>query len=332
MMQPPAQMMPPPAGDGLAMDECGLDTQFPGDEYCIKPPPADKGFQMHLGPTNYNNPERTWVMEPNQETTVQVPATAGNTTQVYYYWRQYRMRPGSHHLIVMAGARRLGGSQNLAKDNPDRGIIAEENKGVGMMLAANAPLSNSLHYYNFTDKPIIKEVWVNFWYRDAKDVTEPTSEIFSMLQMGIAPGQHVLKHGACNVTGSGRILTLYGHIHSHNKRFSAWRTRGGQKMLVHESYDWEDPGVSEFSSTAKNPPLDPMGKIAGGFSGVLDVKQGDLIEFECDIVNDTNTTFVGANEAGDDEMCILVGDSAGTSLSPLCTATTIPVAGGTTGR
>lgn len=324
MMPTTPVTMPPAAGNGLAMDECGLDTQWPGDEYCIKPPPADKGFQMHLGPTNYMNPERQFIMEPNTETTVSIPATAGNTQNVYYYWRQYRMRPGSHHLIVNSGARRLGGTQNLTKDNPERGMIAPENKGVGMMLAARAPLSNSLHYYNFTDKPIIKEVWVNFWYRDQAEVTEPANEIFSMLGMGIAPGQHVVKHGSCNVTGSGRLLTLYGHVHSHNKRFSAWRTRGGQKMLIHESFDWEHPGVSEFSSVVMNPMLNTAGKQAGGFSGVMDVKPGDLIEFECDIVNDTNKTFVGQNEAEDDEMCILIGDSAGTSLSPLCAATTLP--------
>lgn len=30
----------------LAMDECGLDTQWRGDEYCIEAPPADQGFQV----------------------------------------------------------------------------------------------------------------------------------------------------------------------------------------------------------------------------------------------------------------------------------------------
>ena len=327
-MMPPPVEMPPPAGNGLAMDECNLNTQWPGDEYCILPPPADKGFQMHIGPSNYDNPEPRYVMEPDSEITETFSGMTGNTTNVYYYWRQYRMRPGSHHLIVNStGGRRLGGTQNLAKDNPERGMIADENKGVGMMLAPRSPLSNSLHYYNFTDKPIIKQVWVNFWYRDAEEVTEPANEIFSMLGMGIQPGQRVIKHGSCPVTGTGRILTLYGHVHSHNKRFSAWRKRGSEKMLVHESYSWEHPGVSEFSSNVMNPVLNPAGKVAGGYSGVLDVKQGDTIEFECDILNDTNSVFVGQNEAQDDEMCILIGDSVGTSLSPFCAMSDLPATG-----
>jgi hypothetical protein len=306
----------------LAMDECGLKTKFVGDNFCINPPPADKGFQMHIGPSNHDSPEARYVLQPGQELTETFPATAGNATDVYYYWRQYRMRPGSHHLIVNAGARRIGGSSNSAKDNPEAGIIAPENKGVGMPLAAHAQISNSFHTFNFTDKPVLKEAWVNFWYRDKAEVTQPTAEVFSMLGMGIAPGTKVAKHGACNITQPGRILTIYGHVHAHTKRFSVWRTRGGQKMLIHEAYDWEHPNVSEYSTTVTNPTLGP-GKD-GGFSGVMDLKAGDMVEFECDILNDTNSVFLGANEAEDDEMCILIGDTVGTQIPIGCAASDQP--------
>jgi hypothetical protein len=332
-MMPPVEMMPPAAGDGMAMDECNLDTGYPGDEYCILPPPPDKGFQVHLGPRDYNNPEPQFVMEPDTENTVTMPATSGNTMAVHYYFRQYRMRPGSHHWIVTSNGRRIGGTQNLSKDNPERGMIAPENMGVGMPLAARASLENSLHYYNFTPKAIIKEVWMNVWYRDPKDVTEPALEVFSMLGMGIPPGTKVVKAGSCRVNGTGRMLSVYGHVHANNRRFSAWRTRGGQKTLLHEAYDWEHPTVSEFSSLATNPPLDPMNPAAkrdGGFSGVVDLKPGDLIEFECDIVNDTNTTFLGRNEAENDEMCIMIGDTVGASVPAFCTQSELP--GGTSNR
>jgi len=329
---PPAQMPPaqmPPAAGGpvkLAMDECGLKTKYPGDNYCINAPPTEKGFQMHIGPKNYESPEPIYVLQPGDEVTENFNATSGNASDVYYYWRQYRMRPGSHHLIVNAGARRIGGSSNMAKDNPEGGVIAPENQGVGMPLSAHTAISNSLHYFNFTEKPVLKEVWVNFWYRDKADVKTPTSEVFSMLQMGIAPGQHVNKHGSCTISQPGRVLTIYGHVHAHDQRFSVWRTRGGNKMLVHESYDWEHPNVSEFSSTVMNPKLDPASKKDGGFSGILDVMPGDQIEFECQILNDTNTVFVGQNEANDDEMCIMIGDTVGTTISPLCASSDIPVA------
>jgi hypothetical protein len=349
--QPPAGQAPgagappaaqPPAGQpasadptkpggkpALAMDECGLKTQYPGDELCINPPPAEKGFQMHIGPSNYDNPEPEYVLQPGEEVTETFTEVSGNTKDIYYYWRQYRMRPGSHHLIINASGggggglgvgRRVGGSSNMAKDNPEAGVIAPENEGVGMPLAANTMLSNSLHYFNITDKPIIKEVWVNFWYRDEADVTEPTNEVFSMLGMGIQPGERVQKHGQCEVTAPGRLLTIYGHVHAHNKRFSVWRTRGSDKKLIHEAYDWEHPHVSEFSSTVTNPMVG--GGADGGFSGVVDLEVGDLVEFECDILNDTDAVFLGANEATDDEMCIMIGDSVGTTIPVGCTDTT----------
>lgn len=315
--------MPPPGR--LAMDECGLDTRYPGDEYCINPPPTADGFQMHLGPTSYDSPGNQWLMQPGTEITENVQATAGNTEDVFYYWRQYRLRPGSHHLIINAGQRRLGGSSNSAKDNPEGGVIAPENEGVGMPLAARAQLSNSLHYFNFTDEPILKEIWVNFWYRDESVVTEPTREVFSMIGMGIQPGEHVVKHGECQITSPGRFLTVYGHVHAHSERFSVWRTRGSDRMLIHEAYDWEHPNISEFSTTVMNPALNPAGKADGGYSGIVDLRAGDVIEFDCQILNDTNTVFLGLNEAEDDEMCILIGDTVGTQISPGCMSSTLPV-------
>lgn len=330
MVAPPDPMVVAPTPGTLAMDECGLNTKWEGDEYCINAPPADKGFQMHIGPSSYDNPEAKYLLQPGGELTETFTATSGNTTDVYYYWRQYRMRPGSHHLIINGGGglgglgRRLGGSSNAAKDNPEAGVIAPENEGVGMPLAANTTLSNSLHYFNFTDQPIIKEVWVNFWYRDAALVKEPTKEVFSMLGMGIAPGQHVYAHGTCNITGTGRLLTAYGHVHAHNQRFSVWRTRGAEKLLIHEAYDWEHPNISEYSSTVVNDPLNPTSRVDGGFSGIVDLIPGDQIEFECDIVNDTNSVFVGLNEAENDEMCILIGDTVGASIPTGCSAANLP--------
>jgi len=329
---PPGTMEEPTPGQPtLALDECNLDTKWLGDEYCVLPPAADKGFQLRVGPTDYDNPGSQYLVNPGQELNEVIPATSGNDQEVYYYWRQYRMRPGSHHMILSkgggigGGGGRMGGSQTPAKDSPTGGVIAEENQGVGMRLAANTPLSFSLHYYNFSDAPIIKDVWVNVWYRDAADVTEPASEVFSMLPINISPGRHVVLSGDCSINGTGRLLTLYGHRHANNLRFSAWRERGGMRDLVFEDYDWEEPTVMEYSSVITNQPPNPAAKAAGGYSGVLDVKPGDNIHFECEITNMTNNTFRGANEAIDDEMCILVGDSVGATISPLCASQTVDV-------
>lgn len=80
----------------------------------------------------------------------------------------------------------------------------------------------------------------------------------------------------------------------------------------------------EYSSIVENTAADPTGKIGGGWSGVLDLQPGDALEFECDITNATNQVFLGRNEALNDEMCILIGDTAGTSVPGLCQYDTVP--------
>ena len=313
----------PAAGSGkkLAMDECGLHTGYAGDEYCILPPPPDKGFQVHWGPSNYDKPEALYVMQPGQEDVMTMTQTSGNTTDIKYYYRQYRMRPGSHHVIFSANGRRLGGTQNLAKDNPDYGVIPPENEGIGLPLAARSPISANMHFYNFGEKPILREVWVNFWYKDPATVKETAKEVFSMTSVTAAVAHsHVVVGASCPITGTGRALSLYGHRHLNSVRFSIWHTSGGKKDLILEDYDAEHPSAFDFNSLSVNSAPNPVTKTSGAFSGILNLKQGDTLDFECEIVNDTNKNFTGANEAQDDEMCIMVGDSVGASVPPLCTA------------
>ena len=76
----------------------------------------------------------------------------------------------------------------------------------------------------------------------------------------------------------------------------------------------------EFNSVSDNPKYMPGVKSLSGWSGMLDLQPGDALEFECEIVNNTRKNFTGANEANDDEMCILVGDSVGAQVPAFCTA------------
>jgi hypothetical protein len=307
----------------LALDECGLKTGWAGDEYCIKPPPPDKGFQVHIGPSNYEKPEAQYLVAPNKDEVSTLSATSGNTTEVNYYYRQYRMRPGSHHVILSTGGiggKRIGGTQNLAKDNPTNGVIPPENEDVGLPLAAHSQISVNVHYYNGTEKPILKEVWVNFWYKDPATVKEPALEVFSMTGVTAATaGKHVVVGASCPITQTGRLLSVYGHRHYNNMRFTAWRVRGSKKDMIYDDYDAVHPGVLEFNSLVQNQA--PMAGVPalGGWSGILDLMPGDKVEFECEIFNKTNKNFVGLNEAQDDEMCILVGDSVGAKIPFGCT-------------
>lgn len=307
----------------LAMDECGLKTQYPGDEYCINAPTADKGFQLHIGPSNYDNPEAKYVLQPGEENVVNLTATSGNDKDIDYYYRQYRMRPGSHHVILTADGKRIGGTQNLARDNPDYGIIPPENANVGLPLPAHSSINANMHFYNFTEKPMIRELWTNYWYKDPATVKEVAKGVFSMTGVSAAVAHsHVVVGASCPVQGTGRALSLFGHRHLSNVRFSIWHNTGGEKTLVFEDYDSVHPGVLDFNSLTANPPANPATKTMGGASGILNLKQGDTLDFECEIVNDTDKNFFGANEAADDDMCILVGETVGATVSAGCTPIT----------
>jgi hypothetical protein len=311
---------------GTTLESCGLNTGWAGDEFCILPPPPDQGFQIHYGPVDYDDQAEIekYLIQPNMDTNIFVPATSGNESDVYFYKRQYRMRRGSHHLIVSGGGagsilgtgRRLGGSQNVVKDNPI-GEMPPENVGIGMPLAALSPLSLNLHHFNPTNEPLLREAWVNFWYVDAASVTQEAREIFLWAQgTAVAPNSTANVKGKKAISADGRILTLYGHRHSNNVRFHAYRVRDGVRELVYDDYDWAEPAVFEYNSITTNKPPNPEAKTAGAISGKLDLKIGDVLEWECDIVNthSVEITF-GENEGGTSEMCILVGDAIGPQLT-----------------
>jgi hypothetical protein len=309
----------PQAGDPMAMDECGLHTKYAGDEYCILPPPADKGFQLHIGPSDYDNPEPQYVLGSGVETTDDFPATSGNDKDVYFYYRQIRQRTGAHHNIVTSGSggdiglgQRIATSNNLAEDDPPGGVIAPENMDVGIMMPAHTAIDVSLHSINTSEKDELREVWINFWYVDPSKVKEPVHEMFNVAPMGtILPGDDVTFGSSCSVSGTGRMLWAYGHRHANNVRFSIWHSRGAQKDLIYQGYNYEDPLVLDYSSTVKNPKPDTGPMVEGGWSGILDLMPGDELSWECHVINKqqvalnfTNNTFTG-------EMCILDAETVG---------------------
>jgi hypothetical protein len=322
----PGEELGDPGGPEIALDECGLATNYRGDEYCILPPPEAEGFQIHYGPTDYDDPDDVapYLLAPGDESNLFEPAVSGNTSDVFFYRRQYRMRPGSHHLIVSESSggttsftglgRRLGGSQNVAKDTPTR--EAPENAGLGMPLVAEAPLSLNLHHFNGSGEPILREAWVNFWYVDEAEVVNEAQEMFLWAQgTSVAPGSTLNVTGHWDIDADGRVLTMYGHRHSNTPRFTAYHVRDGSRTLVYDDFDWVEPAVFEFNSVTENPTPDAERLRSGAISGPFELLQGDALEWECEIVNERDYTIsFGQNEAESSEMCILVGDAIGPAL------------------
>jgi hypothetical protein len=175
----------------------------------------------------------------------------------------------------------------------------------------------NLHYINTKDEPIIQEAWVNFWYVDPGRVTQPAVEMFAVggTTMAIAPQTTETLTYSCPVDVEGRVLTTYGHRHAHADRFSVWRVRSSERLLVYESYSWEEPLVLEYNSLTENAVSDAATRTDGGYSGILDLLPGDALEWECEIHNTSDATLRFANLVYEGEMCILVGDTLGASVA-----------------
>jgi len=314
-----------PEGVPYAMDECDIDTGYPGDEYCIKPPPAGEGFQLHIGPADYANPGPMFVLEPDDESTDNFPAVSGNDSNIHFLFRQFRMRPGAHHMIATAGGSTMGGGEtfggrriataNASQDSPVGGIIAPENQGVGLPLAPLTDINVSLHSINTSGVPLLREIWVNFWYRDSALITEEAEQLFATGDIGfaVAPGDDViLGPYSCDIQAEGRMLWFYGHRHANNKRFSAWRVRGDQRDLFYEGLHWEETLLLEYTTLITNSvPNREMG-IEGGWSGVLDLQPGDKLEWECHVINEQEVTLRFSNNTYTGEMCIMDAELVGT--------------------
>jgi hypothetical protein len=311
-------------------DPCNLKSGFPGDEYCLLPPPEGKGIQIHFGPKNYHDMAeiKKYIIEPGEEfntyAVVNVPDTG--TTDRYFQYMKVSMRPGSHHLInnLIAGKPEEGfracdgqsmgsfpGTQNLITESPPQGIPAPENEGLGRTLPPNVSICQNYHRYNVTDKPQISEIWYNIWWIDEKEIKEKTSGVTVNAPFGvIQPGARQMVTTTVTASGDGRFVTLFGHRHAHAERFAAWLN----DSLIYDSWDWVESRVFNYDSITMNPAPNPTAKTDGAVSGVLPFKKGDKIKILCDINNTSDVPLRFANELLTGEMCILFGSTVGARI------------------
>ncbi|HEX4338664.1 MAG TPA: hypothetical protein VH062_22315 [Polyangiaceae bacterium] len=321
--------------DPTAPKACdGFHTNFPGDENCIAPPPADLGLQLHVGPDDYDNPDALWIMNPGDEKTECYHLTTPNDAGKYYFKQQYRMRPGSHHMIITTSSNpdqpegwgpcqssiisSVGGTQHTIEDLPPHGIVPPEDEGLGRGLDAHTPLDLQLHFYNATEGVTLREVWVNLIYKDKADVTTNLGMLGGFTPVSVPPHTQTTVGNVCDIKdaipaqSTERVVTLFGHAHSHNTRFVVyWDHSNGSTDTVYDNYDWSEAPTYTYDTVVKNPLPDAASRTTGGYSGMLVMQTGDKLRFSCDINNTTDNTLVGTNEVFSGEMCNLFGSVAG---------------------
>ncbi len=184
-------------------------TQYPGDQYCILPPPPDKGVQYGVHPqgdqwyaqvstgdmSGYENLGDDWLMNDGEEEQANYE-TKAPTTEDHNFYRSYaRMRAGSHHMIINSDPSKPGnetwvpvaagglldaaagltllalpGAQRPDENRPPSLVKPPEDAGHFRVLPAAAKITFNMHHFNAQGKAILKEAWTNLWWEDDASV------------------------------------------------------------------------------------------------------------------------------------------------------------------
>jgi hypothetical protein len=322
----------------------GLDTGYLGDDQCLPPPPDGEGFQIHVGPPSYDPAPAEWLVVPAQEDSTCVDFITPNTEKQYYQTFVLAGRPGTHHIIntmyvdtiqVSPGQYRMcmdggtGTNSNIVDNLPgaskpymQRYKVAPENMHIGRSVPPMSPSQADMHYFNFMeDTTLLREFWMNIYIVPADQITEESQQIRAMggITWLFAPIQMMeteqLFQYECPIEGAGRILSLLGHYHAHGVRFTSHiRRAGGERQKVFEMYDYNEPAEFGYNSIADNPDFSP--NAAGAVDGMLEIMPGDVLEWECSILNDDQPGgLFYTNEVKTGEMCNLWGASTGPKIN-----------------
>jgi hypothetical protein len=323
--------------------KCQINSGFPGDEACILPPSPEEGFQIHVGPADYNDPEEIakFVMHPGEESSECWTFKTPNDKPIKYQTAVLSGRPGTHHIIntmyngelptgkfTVCGdpsgrgaatptVSSIGTLPGASRPYMARGTVAPEYAHVGRTVPAHATTQADMHYFNFTERDILREFWMNIYYAKEEEITQTADQIALLGGVGwnqnpIQPGTDKVYSYNCPIKGNGHIISLLGHYHAHGKRFSASiiRKATGTAEKVFEMYDYLSPATFEYNTVLKNPGFSD--NVPGAVSGILSVSDGDILQWECHIINDSLVPLRYVNEVNTGEMCNLWGASVGT--------------------
>jgi hypothetical protein len=197
-----------------------------------------------------------------------------------------------------------------------RGKVAPEYAHVGRLIEAKTLVQSDMHYYNFTDKEILREYWMNVYYPAPEQKITVYADVLvgfggtGWSAMPIKPGTDMVYKYECPFTGNGQLMQLYGHYHAHGKRFtSAIKRKNGPIEKVFEMFDFRDPAIYDYNSVTQNPMFSATG--AGAVSGQVAIHDGDILQWECHIINDSDVGLAFTNEVNTGEMCNIWGFTIG---------------------
>lgn len=242
-------------------------TEYPGDEYCILPPPPDEGIQIGFHPQElaywdqvskgdmkgYANPDSVFALPPGGEITANYLAPVDEPANSYYR-TYFRMRTGSHHNIITmhsyeatprwtggdlpglfgggAGMLRgvLGGQQRPDDSTPLTLEKPPEDAGLYLAWPDRPSVLFNIHFFNSTQGTTLKEGWANIWWE--KDKRTLVSWYMGLppdelLTLSLTPGDVKDYHYYFGVAAPTRLVRVFGHRHVWTTNFSMWIERAG---------------------------------------------------------------------------------------------------------
>lgn len=318
-----------------ATGPCDMNTGYAGDETCLEPPEPSAGTQFHYGPADHDDPDEiaAYLIEPGLEIVDCAFMDAPNTEKVYFREFENSLRPGSHHMLVNAFQADVADGRRACSDEGPRnvprliggttvargraGSTPPEDEGLADYLDANAQIGIQMHYFNTSENVQLREAWMNLWYMDPDDVSQVMEPIqgYGNVALSVPPGSDQVWRSRMTAPHAMRVVNVYSHFHANTVRMTAWKidADGGERTLIYESYDWEEPPTLPLNSVDVNPLPDAATERSGGTSGILELVEGDVIEWECEIHNRRSITLTFANKALDGDMCNFRGNYAPSS-------------------
>jgi hypothetical protein len=306
----PGALLPPggqqpldPATINAGVD-CSLSTPFVGDQACLLPPAAGQGVQIHIGPSNYDDAAQLagWMMQPGDEEARCWSFELPNDVDLAFAEWELSTRPGIHssvHALDTSDGQHeicLEPNSPMWTAIPDlllgnrtripRVAAAPENAAIGRRIPAHSPASSWAHAFNFTDVPILIELWLNVY-------TPRATLVEYDVPLRAGPGSALmhdptlsdLASFSCPIAQGGRLLSLNTLTLPTALTFAArlQRASGESVELLRRVNDSPDePHVLpafRFDSVTTNPPVQTA--TSGAFSGEVELEPGDVLQWEC---------------------------------------------------
>lgn len=295
-------------------------TVYPGDAFCILPPPPELGVQFGIHPqgkayfdqvskgdmSGYDVPPLGHVLGPGGEEERNYHTAISTTAEQKYYRVYTRMRGGSHHMINstsdanasqeqwtagspdgLFGGIGLPGAQRPDENAPQSYEKPAEDAGLYAIIPGGTGITLNMHHFNSTPMPILKETWENLWWET--DATIPVKgmsglDVLQAVTLSVPVGATVDLHYAANISQDTRVLKLFGHRHAWTTSFTSWvQKASGENQLLYQSFDWFDEPTYRYDSLTTNPVADQATLGDGGASGITILKAGDRLHYNCHI-------------------------------------------------